>query len=192
MARNKQQNEGQEQDQAATEANLALGNVNLDDLSSMGFEEVDPLKGIDAAFNAGQEGFLAGTTKIGQYEGTKLCVSTAEKKPNWKDHPEIEGKVCRKLHIFRSFDVKTGELGKTYFGLWSAGCLDAMLKRIKPGQVLAITYEGRAEKAFKKNQTPPHMFKIRGKGLEMKITDLAEIENDVEGTEQLVQGQNVA
>jgi hypothetical protein len=195
MAR-KNQNEGVTAgDQAQADAadakitDLTLGNINLEDLTGLGFEEVDPLKGIDAAYNAGQEGFLAGTTKLGYFEGTKLCVSTEDKKPNWKPHPELEDKVCRKLHIFRSVNPKDGELLKTYFGIWSAGCLDAMLKRIKTQQTIAVTYEGQAEKAFKKNQTPPHVFKLRGKGLEMKITDLMDIESDVQGVEAVASQQ---
>lgn len=177
------QAQAESMDQKIDSTNLNLGTINLDDLTGLGFEEVDPLKGIDAAYNAGQEGFLAGTTKLGYFEGTKLCVSTEDKKPNWKQHPDQEGKVCRKLHIFRSVNPKDGELLKTYYGIWSAGCLDAMLKRIKKQQTIAVTYEGIAEKAYKKNQTPPHVFKLRGKGLEMRITDLMDIESDVQGQE---------
>jgi hypothetical protein len=181
MAR-KNMTEGLNQDSKITENTLTLGDVNLDDLTSLGFEEVDPLKGIDAAYNAGQEGFLPGTTKLGYFEGTKLCVSTPEKKPNWKEHPTLEDKVCRGLHIFRSVG-RDGEMLKTYFGIWSAGALDAMLKRIRPHQILAITYEGLADKPFKKGQSNPHVFKLRGRGLEIRMSDLAEIEPDVEGTE---------
>lgn len=182
----------QSPDAKVTNETVSLGDVSLDALASLGFEEVDPLKGIDAAYNAGQHGFLEGTTKLGYFEGTKLCVSTEEKKPNWAQHPDKnlreQGKVVRQLHIFRSVRPD-GELLNTYFGLWSAGALDAMLKRIKPHQILAITYEGLAEKPFKPGQSRPHSFKLRGRGLEIRMSDLADIVSDDELTPGLSQVQ---
>lgn len=178
MARNTQNTPAAEStDSKVTEATLNLGDVSADQLKGLGFDEIDPLKGLDAAYNAGQEGFLEGTTKLGQYLGTKLCVSTAEKKPTWREHPELEGKVCRRLHHFRVV-TPSGEVLPKTFGIWSAGVLDAMLKRIDRGAVLAITYEGKADKAFKKGQTPPHLFKLRGKGIELRMTDLDAFESD--------------
>lgn len=195
MARKNQEAQGTENtgDAKVDQKTLTLGDVSADDLAGLGFDEIDPLKGIDAAYNAGQEGFLAGTTKLGQYIGTKMCVSTVEKKPTWKAHPDQElrdrGKVVRLLHHFRVVRPN-GEVLPQVFGLWSAGCLDAMLKRIPVNSVLAVTYEGKAERAFKPGQTPPHIFKLRGKGIEMRITDLdaySELSGDVEGEEQLSQ-----
>ncbi len=183
-----QQGMSEAQDSKVNAANVDLGNVDVSQLAALGFDEVDPLKGLDAAYNAGQEGFLPGVTKLGLYLGTKTCVSTKEKKPNWKDHPEIEGKVIRRLHHFQVAKVD-GEVTKQTYGIWSAGCLDAMLRRIRPQTVLAITYIGQADKAFKQGQTPPHMFTLRGKGIDLKITDLDAFESDVAGDEELGGGE---
>jgi hypothetical protein len=154
---------------------LNLGDINADELAKMGLDEVDPLRGIDAAYNAGQDGFLAGTTKVGEYLGTKLCVSTKEKHSTWKLHPDPEmarrDKVVRHLHHFRVVG-KDGEIGRSVFGIWSAGCLDAVLKRVPRNSLLAITYEGLSEKPLKAGQSAPHLFKVRGRGIEYKITDL--------------------
>jgi hypothetical protein len=161
--------------------NLSVGNVDAATLDAFQFDEVNPLQGLDAAYSAGQPGFEKGVTKLGIFKGTKLCVSTKEKKPRWKIHPNAElakaGKVCKKLHLFEAVDSK-GQKTKGTYGLWHTGALTAMLERVKRDQLVAITYEGQAAEPYRKGDTPPHVFKLRGKGLEMKMTDLTDIEDD--------------
>lgn len=186
MAKRGQQVEGNETDNA----NLQIGNVDETALSSLDFTEVDPLKGLDAAYSAGQPGFEKGVTKLGIFKGTKLCVSTKEKKPRWKDHPTQKGKVCKKLHIFQAA-TPTGEVLKIHFGLWHTGALTAMLDRVKKEQLVGITYLGQAEKPFREGDTLPHIFKLRGKGLEVKMTDLADVESD-DGDEVPMTAEEIA
>jgi|WetSurMetagenome_2_1015567.scaffolds.fasta_scaffold06944_2 hypothetical protein len=157
---------------------LTVGNYDVSELDKLGFGEVDPLKGLDAVYNAGQEGFEKGVTKLGQYVGDKLCVSTKEKKPNWKAHPTLQGKVTRLLHNF-IVARPNGELLEKSYGIWAAGTLTAMLKRVKRGQIIAITYDGVSDESFKPNQAPPHMFTIRGKDLVLTMDKLDIIEEGV-------------
>lgn len=171
------------------DVNMQLGNVDESALASLQFEEVDPLKGLDATFNAGQDGFLAGTTKLGIFKGTKICTSTKAKKPRWhlcegQDPKNSGAKVQRKLHIFQA-TTPSGEILKAHFGLWGAGSLSAALDRVGKEQLLAVTYLGKADKPFRQGDAPPHLFKIRGRGIEIKMSDLADIEGDVQGEEDL-------
>jgi hypothetical protein len=177
MAKNRGNQQADEQENV--NENLGVGNVDEAALASMHFDEVDPLKGLDAAYSAGQPGFEKGVTKLGIYKGTKLCVSTKEKKPRWKALDGKPGKVCKKLHIFQCATTG-GEVLKTFFGLWHTGTLTAALQRIKRESLIAVTYLGQSDKPFREGDTPPHMFKIRGKGIEVKMTDLADIEPDMD------------
>lgn len=157
---------------------LTIGNFDVSQLEDLGFNEIDPLKGLDAVYNAGQEGFEKGITKFGAYLGDKLCVSVKEKKSNWKVHPTLPGKVCRLLHQF-VVAKPNGELLDSSYGIWSAGVLSAMLKRVKRGQLVAITYEGLADESYKEGQSKPHMFTIRGKNLVLTMGDLDIVEEGV-------------
>lgn len=155
--------------------NANIGDVSEADIAALGFEEVDPLKGLDAAYSAGQPGFEAGTTKLGIFKGTKTCISTFAKKPRWK---LVEGekkgpaaRVQKKLHIFQAVTVG-GEILKKTYGLWHAGVLSAMLEKVAPEQTLAVTYLGLAEKPFKEGDNAPHVFKLRGKDLEVTMESL--------------------
>lgn len=164
-------------------ADLTVGNVDDSALAKLGLTVVDPLKGLDATYNAGQEGFDAGTTKFGKFKGTKRCITLRSKKPRWKlVEGEKEGpaaRVYRKLHIFQV--VKTdGELLPVFFGLWQAGMLTAALDSIKPNQLLAVTYLGQDTKPLKTGDTPPHLFRIQGKDIDVQLKDLADIESDIE------------
>jgi hypothetical protein len=174
MAKNKTVNPADQE----SVADVNLGSVDAAALAALGFEEVDPMKGLDEVFNAGQEGFEKGVTKLGIFKGTKLCVSTKEKKHNWKAHPNPElaakGKVVRKLYIFQVMTAG-GEILKKYYGIWHAGTLGALLRRVTVGQPLAITYTGLGE-PFKIGQAKPHTFKVLGKGLELSVSDLDDIE----------------
>jgi hypothetical protein len=158
-------------------ANLLIGNVDESALAALDFAEVNPLQGLDAAYSAGQAGFEAGVTKLGIFMGTKICVSTKEKKPRWKAVEGKPGKVMKKLHMFQAVTAG-GELLKSYYGLWHTGGLTAMLERVKRNQLIAITYVGLADKPFREGDSLPHVFKLRGKGLEVKMTDLTEVEDD--------------
>lgn len=161
---------------------LTVGDYNEADLAKFGFNEVDPMKGLDAIYNAGQEGFEEGQTKLGLYKGTKLCISTKAKKPNWKAVEGQPGKVSRKLHVFQAAKPD-GELLPKTFGIWSAGVLTSMLERIRPNQVIAVTYLGVAEEAYKEGQTAPHLFRLRGNNLDMTMADLNELQGSDESTD---------
>lgn len=162
-------------------ADLTVGNVDDRLLEKLGLTVVDPLKGLDATYNAGQDGFEAGTTKLGIFKGTKRCITTRAKKARWKlVEGESEGpaaRVYRKLHIFQAVGAD-GEVLPKFYGLWQAGMLTSALERIKPNQLLAVTYLGQDTVPLKAKDTPPHLFRIQGKNIDVQMQDLADIESD--------------
>lgn len=176
MATNTKQNT-----KVVDDADLDIGDFNLADLAKAGFNETDVMRDLAIIYNAGQPGFEQGKTKLGIYLGTKTAVSSEGKKEFWKPVPGEPGKVYREIHIFQACRPD-GEMLNKLFGIWNQGVLGQQLKRIVPNQMVAVTYLGLADKPFKEDQNPHHLFRIDGKNLELR-PDLSTLPG------QQVQGQ---
>lgn len=92
--------------------------------------------------------FLKGETLIGRFIRTKLVISD-----KIQGKIQADGRKGRNLHIF---SYANGE----EFGIWGTGNLDLLMKQIVEGDLVSITYQGRADKPLKPNQAPPMLFDV--------------------------------
>jgi hypothetical protein len=126
------------------------------------FEAVDPNENIPH-FVPGQN-WKVGQTLAGKFLRIEARYSTAEKKPNWTPAPTAEkpNRVTRSAVIME--DLTTGD----YFAIWMVGTLKNFFTRVPSDAPVSLTYKGLADKAFKPNQSVPHIFDFAlGKGVSL-------------------------
>jgi hypothetical protein len=134
----------------ATNANKARPAIAAFDLKALGAgKKVEIAAELSAEFVPDKPGFEAGTTLAGVYENTKKVVS--EKLTTSKR--DENGRKYRLLHVFRDAENNA-------FGIWGTGILDALMKSVSVGNIVAVTYKGRAAEPLQKGQQPPMEFDV--------------------------------
>jgi len=78
------------------------------------------------------------------------------------DCPFLKDKRFTTVHVLQS---KGGER----FQIWGTGTLNATLSRLKPETPVAILYQGKADKPFKEDQEPYHVFKFHSNGKPLNV-----------------------
>jgi len=120
------------------------------DVSKLGAGRKVELEGdLSTEFVPDKAGFEAGVTLTGVFAYTKKVVSdklTTSKR-------DEAGNKYRNLHVLK-------DAAGNAFGIWGTGVLDALLKSVTAGKIVAITYKGRAAQPLQKGQQPPMEFDI--------------------------------
>jgi len=138
------------QTNAANAANAERQTPAQFDTSKLGSGRKVELEGdLICEFVPDKPGFEAGITHTGIFVLSKKVVSqkltTGKKDEN--------GNRYRMLHVLKD------AAGNNY-GIWGTGVLDALLKSVSAGKVIAVTYTGRATKALQPGQQPPMEFNV--------------------------------
>lgn len=120
------------------------------DVAKLGAGRKVELEGdLTAEFVPDKPGFEAGVTHTGIYLYSKKVVS--EKLTTGKR--DENGNRYRMLHIFK-------DAANNSYGIWGTGVLDALIKGVAVGKIVAIKYVGRAAQPLQKGQQPPMEFEI--------------------------------
>lgn len=131
-------------------ANKARPAIAAFDLGKLGAgKKVEIAAELSAEFVPDKPGFEAGATLAGIFIQTKKVVS--EKLTTSKR--DENGRKYRLLHVFKDAEDNA-------YGIWGTGVLDALMKSVTVGKIVAVTYKGRAAEPLQKGQQPPMEFDV--------------------------------